>query len=229
MGTTSTPAPAPALTYDQILEQGIRAEVMVPLCLNGRMRRQYEEVKARVDERTAEHEAEQEAARLVLKAKAHAAARAAAQEGGDDRLVSKPAAAEADPEDAEAAPYVDPEQPELERLRAEMLRFTVPFIIRGVPEGEWNELLEAHPPRKDPSDAKKNDPRDWEGVNAATFYTDLVRRSIAEPAHTDEQFARLMELVTSAQFDRLGNAAAEINKKDEDLPFSLGDLESRRP
>lgn len=227
MGTTDS-TPAPALSYDEILEQGVRAEAMVPLCLNGRLRRQYEEVKARVDERTAEHEAEREAARLVLKAKAHAAARAAAEANGDDRLVSKPAAAEPDPEDAEDAPYVDPEQGELDRLRAAMLRFTVPFIIQGVPEGEWNQLLEAHPPRKDPADAKKTDPRDWEGVNAATFYTDLVRRSIVEPPHTDEQFAKLMDLVTSAQFDRLGNAAAEVNKKDEDLPFSLGDLESRR-
>lgn len=226
---TSTTAP-PALTYDEILAQGSITEDVVPLCLNGRMRRQYEAVKARVEERTADHEAEREAARLVIKAKAHAAARAAGEAAvADDRLASRPAPVPVPEDDPAEAPYVDEEQPELDRLLAEMMRFTVPFTIRAVPDPEWNKLLEDHPPRKDPADAKKIDPRDFEGINSATFYADLVRRSIAEPAHTDEQYARLLELVTSAQFERLIKTATEVNKRDEDLPFSLGDLESRRP
>lgn len=225
---TSTTAP-PALTYDQILEQGSIAEDVVPLCLNGKLRRKYEEVKACIDERRAVWEAERETERLMIKARENAAARASAADSADDRLASKPAPAPAPAEDAPEPVYTDEEQPELDRLRAEMLRFTVPFVIRAVPDAEWNKLLEEHPPRKDPSDAKKTDPRDWEGVNSATFYAALVRMSIAEPAHTDEQYARLMKLVTSAQFERLTKVSADVNKRDEDLPFSLGDLESRRP
>lgn len=215
----------PALTYDEILDQGGLAEETVPLCLNGRLRRQYEDVKRRVAERAADHEANTEAERLVLRARENFAARVAGAEG-DDRLVSK--TPEPEPEPVEA-PYVDEEQPELDRLKAEMLRFTVPFVIRAVPEQEWNQLLEDHPPRKDPADTKRVDIRDAEdGVNTATFYHDLLRRSIAEPAHDDPKFERLMKLITAAQFERLRVVAARVNLRDEDLPFSPGDLESRR-
>jgi hypothetical protein len=124
---------------------------------------------------------------------------------------------------------VDEEQPELDRLRAEMLRWTVPFVLRGVPDEDWTDLLERHPPRKDPADAKKIDARDAEeGINTATFYRELVERAIAEPVHDTDKFAKLMRLVTAAQFERLKNAAARVNLRDADLPFSPGDLESRR-
>lgn len=219
----------PSLTYDEILAQGVLAEETVPLCLNGRLRRQYEDVKARVEERLADVEAEREAARLVIKARANAAARVAAERAvADDRLVS-PSPAEPGPDDDAEEPYVDEEQPELDRLRAEMLRWTVPFVIRAVPDERWNELLEKHPPRKDPSDAKRPDPRDAAaGVNVDTFYREMARLSIVEPAQDDAKFARLMTLVTAAQFARLRDAIAKVNIRDDDLPFSPGDWESRR-
>jgi hypothetical protein len=227
--TTAPTGQPPALSYDEILDGGVLVEETVPLCLNGRIRRQYEDVKQRVEDRTADYLAEREAAKLVLKARRHAQARVAGAEGGDDRLVSKPAP-EPEPEDDDAeAPYVDEEQGELDRLRAEMLRWTVPFVVRAIPDEEWNELLEAHPPRRDPANAKAVDARDAEeGVNTATFYRALVRRSIAEPEHDDVKFARLMKKITVAQFERIKRAAARVNLRDEDLPFSPGDLESRR-
>lgn len=225
MDTTTS---VPALTYDEILAGGSIAEDVVMLCLNGKLRRQYETVKERVDQRTADHEAEQEAAQLALRARRNImSARQAETAAADDRLVTKstPAPADDDGDQDETPPaYVDPEQPELDRLAGEMKRYTVPFIVRALPDQDWNRLLEAHPPRRDPADAKRLDPRDFEGVNSSTFYADLVRKSIAEPAHTDEQFARLMELITSKQFDKLATAAAEVNKRDENLPFSLADL-----
>jgi hypothetical protein len=223
------PAAAPALTYDEILEQGVLAEETVPLCLNGRIRRQYEDVKRRIAERTADFEAEREAEKLVAKARSTIAARAVAEATADDRLVTKPAP-EPEPEDDGAdVAYVDDEQPELDRLRAEMLRWTVPFVLRGVPEEDWSALLEAHPPRKDPADAKRIDARDAEdGVNSSTFYRELIKAAIAEPEHDDAKFDRLMRLVTAAQFERLKDAAARVNLRDENLPFSPGDLESRR-
>lgn len=220
----NTPAP-PALTYDEILEQGCLTEDVVPLCLNGRLTRRYEAVAARIAERTAERTAEAEAARLTAQARANFAAAKAGEDNPDDRLTTRPAAPVVEPE-PDAVPYVDPEQATADRLLAEMKRFTVPFTIRAVPDPDWNSLLEANPPRRDPSDAKKLDPRDWEGVNSSTFYAALVRASIAEPAHDDARFDRLMKLLTSAQFDRLAKVAADVNKRDEDLPFSLADLES---
>lgn len=227
---TTTEHTRPALSYDEILTHGGLPEETVPLCLNGRLRRQYEDVKSRVEERTAEHLAEQEARKLIIRAQAHAAARVAAEQTvADDRLTSRPAP-ETAPESGDAEDtYVDPEQGELDRLKAEMLRFTVAFVVRAVPDEEWNRLLEKHPPRKDPSDAKRLDARDAEdGVNVSTFYREMARLSIVEPEHDDAKFAKLMKLVTSAQFDRLRYAIARVNVRDEDLPFSPGDLESRR-
>src|SRR6185312_7293524 len=124
-------------------------------------------------------------------------ARAVSEASADDRLVSKPAPEPEDPEDAETPAYVDEEQPELDRLKAEMLRWTVPFVLRAIPEADWSQMLEAHPPRKDPSDAKKIDLRDAEdGVDTSTFYHDLIRQAIAEPEHDDEKFAKLSALIT---------------------------------
>ncbi len=231
--TTTTKArttrPAAAMTYDEILAQGVLAEETVPLCLNGRIRRQYEDVKRRIDGRREEWEAEQEAARLVLKARANITARAVAEATADDRLVSKPAPEPEDPDAEAEAVYVDEEQPELDRLKAEMLRWTVPFVLRGIPEADWTQLLEDHPPRKDPDDAKKIDVRDAEeGVDTSTFYRALIREAVAEPEHDDEKFAKLSALITAAQWERLKDAAARVNLRDDALPFSPGDLESRR-
>jgi hypothetical protein len=36
---------------------------------------------------------------------------------------------------------------------------------------------------------------------------------------TDERWAKLEPKLTDAQFDRLATAAAEVNRRDEDLPF----------
>jgi hypothetical protein len=219
----------PALSYDEILDAGVLAEETVPLCLNGRIRRQYEDVKRRIEGRTADWEANREAEKLVLKARNTIAARAVAEASADDRLVTKAPEPEADPEAAADEAYVDEEQPELDRLKAEMLRWTVPFVLRAVPEADWSALLEAHPPRKSPDDVKKIDLRDAEdGVDTSTFYHALIRAAIAEPPHTDDQFAKLMRLVTAAQFERLKDAAARVNLRDDNLPFSPGDLESRR-
>jgi hypothetical protein len=220
MGTT-------ALTYDEILAGGSIAEDYVLLCLNGKLRAEYEEVKERIDQRRAEYEAEQDAARLALKARRNImSGRAAEAAIADDRLASKSPDPEPEEDDPEPAPYVDHEQGRLDQLRDEMKRYTVKFTIRAVPDPEWNRLLEAHPPRRDPADAKRLDPRDFEGVNSSTFYADLVRRSIAKPVHDDAKYARLLELITSKQFDKLATAAAEVNKRDENLPFSLADLET---
>lgn len=215
---------APALTYDEILDQGSLTEDEVLLCLNGKLVRRYEAVAARIAERAAAHAAALEQARISAKARANIAAVKAADGGDpDDRLTTRtPAEPDPDPDPA----YVDPEQGDADRLRAEMKRFTVAFIIRAVPDEDWSALLEDHAPRKDPTDAKKIDPRDWEGVNSSTFYRALVRASIASPEHDDVKFDRLMRLLTSAQFSRLAAVATDVNKRDADLPFSRDDWES---
>lgn len=185
--------------FDQILDSASLPETAVALCLNGRLRRQYEDVKARIDDR-------------------RAAADVRRVDGIEDtRMSDRPY--EVDP---------DPEQPELDRLEAEMRKYTVEFVLRALPSQEWSRLCEKHPPRRLKEDKTKVDPRDYGGVNQAMFYPELVRKSIVSPELSDEQWDKLDGALTNAQFDRLANAAATVNRRDEDVPFSLRGSESPR-
>jgi hypothetical protein len=214
----------PALTYDQILDEGCTTEDVVLLCLKGSLTRKYEAVAARIAARTAEEMDAREAAKIRARAAANVAALRAEQAGADDRLSSKPAPLPVD-DPGNDEPYVDPEQGEADRLIAEMKRYTVPFVLRAVPDERWTELIGLHPPRRDPADAKKIDPRD-SNVNSETFYRSLVRESVVDPEHDDARWARLTRLLTAAQMGRLIATATDINQRDEDLPFSPADLET---
>lgn len=185
--------------FDTLIEDASLPEKPVRLCLDGRLRREYEEVKDRVAERAAKHDA------------ARTAAAAAALNPADTRLASKgPQGPPAD--------EPDPEQDRLDELAARMRAKAVTFIVRAMSSQEYNRLLEAHPPRKDPTTGRI-DPRDYQGYNSATFVPALVRRSIAQPTMTDERWAKLDATLTDAQFDKLFQAAAEVNRRDEDIPF----------
>ncbi|MFI7608816.1 hypothetical protein ACIBTV_27400 [Micromonospora sp. NPDC049366] len=182
--------------FDALVEGASLPEQAVRLCLDGKLRREYEEVKDRIDKRDA----------------ARNAAAAAAALGQDDvRLSSKAPAA---PEPAER----DPEQDRLDELVEKMRAKLVTFIVRALPSTDYNLLLQAHPPRKDATTGRI-DPRDYNGYNSATFVPALVRACIAAPTMTDARWAKLEPVLTDAQFDRLWTAAAEVNRRDEDIPF----------
>ncbi len=196
----------PALTFDEMLDQGEPAEELVPLCLNGRLVRQYEEV----------------ADRIAARAEARQAATMVPDGDPDVRLGGAPA-----PAGVPQRGVPDPEQPEADRLAAEMRRFTQVFRLTSV-GARYNELLQEHPPRPDKLDAKRYHPADAEqGFNVSTFYAALVRVSIAEPEMTDGRWDKLMRgrsRISDAQFDRLALAAIRVNRQDANLPFSLDDL-----
>lgn len=192
----------PALTFDEMLDQGRPAVEYVALCLNGELVKKYEEVTARI------------AARAAL-----AEMGAQVDENDPDvRLGGMPV-----PDGALKPGETDPEQEEADRLKTEMRRFTQVFTLHAVGE-KYQELLEQHPPRPDPVDAKKYHPDDVQGFNLMTFYPALVRASIAEPEMTDPRWEKLMRgksRISDGQFDRLAAAAVRVNKRDNDLPFSL--------
>ncbi|WP_431935793.1 hypothetical protein [Micromonospora sp. RP3T] len=190
----TTPAGPPAATsdddFDRLVAGANMPEIPVPLCLDGKLRRQYEEVKDRIASRAAERTA------------------AAAIDASDVRLGTRsPADDEPDPEQAHADELV-------ERMRAA----TVVFLVRAMSSTDYNRLLEAHPPRKDPTTGRV-DMRDFHGYHAGTFPNALVRKSIAAPTMTDQRWAQLDAALTDAQFDKLFQAAANCNRRDEDLPF----------
>lgn len=206
----------PAFTLDEILAGASLPEVTVQLCLNGKVRREYEEVKARIADRI----------RDEMTSKATKVTKTlAGDEDADHRLgVRRPAA---DDQDQAAGDQwsLDPEEPLLDSLLEQMRQYTVPFVVRAMPAQDWNRLVEAHPARKDPATNKRIE-ADWQGVNASTFYPPLVRASIASPAMSDEQWDRVRAVLTDAQFDKLATAATDVNRKDDDIPFSLTGLPS---
>lgn len=198
------------INLDAILADATPAEAVVPLCLNGNVRRRYEEVA----ERIADRRRQAEAADLSRAAAAVV----------DDRL-GRRAGSGPDREPVAAPAVRDAEQDLLEQIERQMRAATVPFLLRAIPSQQWGELVEKHPPRKDPGTGRI-DPRDLDGVNVKTFYPELVKLSIAGPAMDDAQYERVMGVLSDAQFNRLAKAAGELNVQDDDIPFSLSGSEN---
>ena len=110
----------------------------------------------------------------------------------------------------------------MEALRAEVEASTVEFVLRGLPRKAWNELVEAHPPRK-------NDDGDVQmDVNRETFLPALVKASTVEPKLKDETWQALLdpasELLSTQQWRHLWRACWNLNVRELDVPFSVAGL-----
>lgn len=189
-------AELPPMDFDQMLDEASLPEIDVPLCLNGKLIRQYEAMAARIAERTKEHE---EAGSKPANAGAN----------GDTRLGSRARSAK---------PYVDPEQAELDKLAAQGKRWTQVFVLRALDTQVWTDLFVAHPPRTNAKTGAR-DERDVMGVNTSTFFKPLLRLSIVSPEMTDDRFEKLVTKLTDAQFDRLGLTAWFLNRSEREIPF----------
>lgn len=114
----------------------------------------------------------------------------------------------------------DPEETALaERIRAveeQMRTATVPMVLRALTRRPWQQLCESHPPRPDnPSDRVV-------GANTATFYDALIEASVVSPDFGgSDRLKRLLDTLTSMQFDMLASAAWDLNRRDVGVPFSL--------
>lgn len=173
------------LDFDKLLEEAAPSETTVRLCLSGPLVRRYEEVKERVDARTAQ-----------------AATDADTRLGGRRRT--------------------DPEQDELDRLITEIQDHTATFTLRAMTRDQFIEFVaeKRFEVRRDragephPADARM-------GLNSQTFVPELVRASVADPDLSDDtRWARLVEVLTAVQMERLFGAAWDLNKEDREVPFS---------
>lgn len=196
----------------------VATEDTVHICIDGKSRREYHEVKARI--------AERRDAAVAAAVAAWEADNPEAPANGpkDDRMNTKRPAVTLPPtpEEILAALPRDSEQDLLEQLVKKMKAKTIPFLIRAVGSPRWNELVAAHPPRKDPGTGRI-DQRDLNGgglFNVSTFYVQLVRESIIKPAMTDARYAALLPKLDDVQFTKIAQAAADVNSlEDNDLPF----------
>lgn len=98
---------------------------------------------------------------------------------------------------------------QIEQLRDQMRGSTVMVTLRALPRREWTELVAKHPP--------KDQSMMWD---PDTFGPDLVRRSIVDPALSEDQWTKLDAKLTDAQFGELGSTALDLNRRPVDVPFS---------
>lgn len=101
-----------------------------------------------------------------------------------------------------------------EQLRSEVDQEAVALQFRALPFTAYNQLVIAHPPRKD----HRTD--GTFGYNTLTFFPELIRSCLVDPVVTDEQWARLLGVMNDKTFDRLAGAALQVNRgQDANVPF----------
>lgn len=104
---------------------------------------------------------------------------------------------------------------QIEALREEMAASMVDFRVRALPRAKWAKLLRDHPG----SDKSVQ-------FNVDTFIPALLRLSLVEPELTEAQWVKLIGdadsdgVLTSAQYDLLGDTCWSLNRKDTQVPFS---------
>lgn len=106
---------------------------------------------------------------------------------------------------------------ELTALKERMREHTVTFTVAALGRPEWRALVDAHPPRK--LEDGTTHPDDGAGVNEATFYSALVRKSIVDPEMDAADHDLLESTLTDAQYSRLCKAAFDVNRHEIDVPF----------
>lgn len=88
------------------------------------------------------------------------------------------------------------------------------FVLRALPRRKYNELKLQHLPRPgNAADAAL-------GFNTSTFIEPLVRACIVSPEMDDEQFERVTDRMSQAQWSKLYNTAYGLNERDVSVPFS---------
>ena len=110
----------------------------------------------------------------------------------------------------------------IEDLRQQMLDHTYTFRLRALPRRQFNDLVNAHPPRQ--QDDGEVDPVDAEvGFNNDTFAHAMVRACVTDPVLDDEQWADLYDnKLTDYQAHQLQGAAWLLNRRRVDVPLSPG-------
>lgn len=118
---------------------------------------------------------------------------------------------------------------QLDKLTEQMHESTVTFRLRGLSRTRYHNLLTAHPPTQGDEDEQML------GFAPVTFWPDLVRACTVAPEVTERQWARLLGgtwtddkgnaveedgTLTAGQFEKLREAAAALNVRAPDVPFS---------
>lgn len=121
-------------------------------------------------------------------------------------------------------------------LRAQLDEYRMGFRLRGLDDGRWRRLVEAHPARRVDNEVHPHDRIGWD---ASTFPAALVRAATVSPDLDDEDWEALLGpdaearkrleeqglpvpegILTSTQLDELSAAAFKLSRHEVDIPFS---------
>ena len=102
----------------------------------------------------------------------------------------------------------------IREIEGQMKEATIELTLRALPRRDWLRLLRDHPPRKGDDGDKAM------GLNTETFFDALIPLSIVDPELNEDQVSRLMDALSSAQYDKLLEAAWNLNRRDVSVPFS---------
>ena len=98
-----------------------------------------------------------------------------------------------------------------DRMSEEMLTVRV----RALPRAEWNRVMLQHPPAKDASEGDKA-----MGVNFEAFMSDVMPRCIVDPDLDEDDWARLNDVLSSADYGKILDAVWAVNRSEVDVPKS---------
>jgi hypothetical protein len=96
------------------------------------------------------------------------------------------------------------------------------FLFRTVPYGRWRELAEAAPPTDEQKAANR-----YLDYNPETFPQTAVVASVADPVLSDEDGQWLRENLPRQEFDRLFQAALQVNVGGSSIPKSVSGIVDR--
>ena len=117
-------------------------------------------------------------------------------------------------------------------IEEEMKAATVSFLVRGMPRGEWKQLIAEHGPRDDNATDKAY------GFNVESLMVAAVPRSIVavenkagealdfEPA---KEWDALADDMTNSQYEDFVLAVLRVNAGRNDVPFSLSAFRMIQP
>ncbi len=110
---------------------------------------------------------------------------------------------------------------EMDALREQMKASTITVVMRAMSRKAFRKLADQHPPKRD--EEGKPDPDDARaGFNTDTFHEPLIRACWASPVISRARMTVLLdEKLSPNQFQKLSQAAWDVNVDDVDVPFSL--------
>jgi hypothetical protein len=103
---------------------------------------------------------------------------------------------------------------EMDALREEMQKYTVPFELRALPAQEWSDFFNTQPEK---TGGEEND--DYKNAWHAWICA-MVSVTCYQPAMTAAQVDALTKKLSGNQWQRLSDTAWAVNAQQQRIPFS---------